>query len=286
MKKFLLLSGMFILGGITLPTLLTLINYSIDSSPKAIITPDGERHEIPENIIAEEDCDAYQKWRAKKVPPMMQESVPCPWSRYEYGEYGNYIVNGVTLRLPKAAMFGDYFDEEGEYDSLIMLLRYPEMTPAKWGEDQRNVIKLNVSENGMSYAKINGKPFQKSLIRYYSTSGMLKTIKENDHELEKTFNTNPIFLAHDHRSKLDYYKLPKKDSLNVLSHDFYIQGDVYKPDMWYSCKYLRCKTADDFSDKLLLEYSFNATLAYPTEDDDHLKVRKEITNFIQSSIVQ
>lgn len=167
-------------------------------------------------------------------------------------ELGTYIVNGVTFKIPKAALLTK--QPEGENDGITILLKWPELTPAKWEGNQSAVIKVGIEKNVDHTGQIDGLsgPLDSSDIVYHSSASWL-TVRNGR---KMIVDPAPVLLMKNTKyGTLDYYKLPRLGHVNVVDKDFFIKGDPLKPDYWYACQLGRCYTAIRLDDKIYLKIS-------------------------------
>ncbi|MCC7260333.1 MAG: hypothetical protein IT567_04805 [Alphaproteobacteria bacterium] len=149
----------------------------------------------------------------------------CPgYEEVTEGDIGTYKLGPYTFKIPRDYLWqGKY--QEGEVDSVYLLIEYPSMKPAiKQFSEPGWQNEMNVSLHYKNTCPET--PCERYAQIHYETSAL------NDHN--PTFKTTisaPVF-AKDYGLNQYTYSLGKP----TQEHEVFFSGDKAKPDIWYICQ--------------------------------------------------
>jgi len=127
----------------------------------------GIKEKVPDDIVKSRDCDKYMKWHSSQVWAVFApHGIRCPW-REPYGEYGDFEVNGVKLKVPRKDLDGRFSTDipDGKVHHLWFRYVYPKMIAASEVADADNHIDPKCSKDSPIWERnIYGKTLNYNVI--------------------------------------------------------------------------------------------------------------------------
>jgi len=194
---------------------------------------------------------------------------------------GEFELNGVTLKIPREYLWLGKNKPDGEIkegDTLHVMATYPEMNAGSANGEQGYNTNITLHKNGLSRAFADDSRVPLYLGIYASFSGITSHNKDG----KSYYNAEPIYIGtYKQIGNLSYYKLPHKNNASSLREDWFIRGNVLKPDLWIRCQKLMCKSYYSLSDEILVSYGFKRILL---DSNKHDELRKKITDLLNGFV--